>query len=74
MRDVTKSFLKGAGSKVLLAANGKEALNLYAKINDLISLVILDLVMPRVGSKECLEKLHETDPDAKILLNCGYYT
>ena len=74
VRDVTKRILKRAGYKVLIAVNGKEALNLYAKEKDKISLVILDLIMPEMGGKECLEKLREIDPDAKILITSGYYT
>ncbi len=74
VRDVTKRILKRAGYKVLIAVNGKEALNLYAKKRDQISLVILDLIMPEMGGKECLEKLREIDPDAKILITSGYYT
>jgi len=74
VRDVTKRILKRAGYKVLIAANGKDALNLYAKKRDKISLVILDLIMPEMRGKECLEKLREIDPDAKILITSGYYT
>jgi CheY-like chemotaxis protein len=71
VRDVTKRILKRAGYKVLIAVNGNEALNLYAKENDKISLVILDLIMPEMGGQECLEKLREIDPDAKIVITSG---
>jgi two-component system, cell cycle sensor histidine kinase and response regulator CckA len=71
---VAKRILKRAVYKVLIAVKGKEALNLYAKEKDKISLIILDLVMPEMGGKECLEKLREIDPDAKILITSGYYT
>jgi len=74
VRDVTKRILKRAGYQILTATNGKEALNLYAKKGDKISLVILDLIMPEMGGKECLEKLREIDPDAKILITSGYCT
>jgi two-component system cell cycle sensor histidine kinase/response regulator CckA len=74
VRDLTKRILKRPGYKVLIAINGKEALNLYAKKRDEISLVILDLIMPEMGGKECLEKLLEINPDAKILITSGYYT
>jgi two-component system, cell cycle sensor histidine kinase and response regulator CckA len=74
VRDVTESILKRAGYKVLIAVNGNEALNSYAKKRDKISSVILDLIMPEMGGKECLVKLHEIDPDAEILITSGYYT
>jgi len=71
--DVTKRILERGGYTVLTAANGKEALNVYLKKRDKISLVILDLIMPEMGGKECLAKLREIDPNAKILLTSGYY-
>ncbi len=74
VRDVTKRLLKRAGYLILIANNGKEALNLYAEKRDKISLVILDLIVPEMGGKECLEKLREINPDAKILMTSGYYT
>jgi DNA-binding NtrC family response regulator len=72
--DVTKRILKRGGYKVLTAVNGKEALDLYATKRDKISLVILDLIMPEMGGKECLERLREINPDAKILITSGYCT
>jgi DNA-binding response OmpR family regulator len=70
--DLTKRFLERSGYTVLTAANGKEALNLYEKERDRISLVILDLIMPEMGGKECLEALRRIDPNVKILITSGY--
>lgn len=71
--DVTKRILERGGHTVLTAANGKEALDLYSKKKDMISLIILDVIMPEMGGKECLEKLREIDPNVKILVTSGYY-
>lgn len=70
--DLTKRILERFGYTVLTAANGKEALNLYAKERDRVSLVILDLIMPEMGGKECLEELRRLDPNLKILVTSGY--
>jgi two-component system cell cycle sensor histidine kinase/response regulator CckA len=72
VRDVTKRILERSGYTVITAANGKEALNLYEEKRDKISLVILDLIMPEMGGKQCLEELHRIDPDLKILATSGY--
>ncbi len=72
VRDVTKRILERSGYAVLTAANGKEALNVYEEKRDKISLVILDLIMPEMGGKQCLEVLHRIDPDLKILVTSGY--
>ena len=70
--DLTRRILERSGYTVLTAANGKEALNLYEKERDKVSLVILDLIMPEMGGKECLEELHRIDPSLKILVTSGY--
>ncbi len=72
--DVIRRILERTGYTVLSVANGREALNLYEKERDSISLVILDLIMPRMGGIQCLEKLREIDPKAKILVTTGHST
>jgi len=70
--DVTKRILERSGYTVLTAANGKEALKLYEKERDRISLVIVDLIMPVMGGKQCLEELRKINSKLKILVTSGY--
>ncbi len=70
--DVTKRILEKSGYTVLTAGNGKEALDIYEKERDRIGLVILDLIMPEMGGKQCLEQLRNIDPDVKVLVISGY--
>jgi DNA-binding NtrC family response regulator len=70
--DLTRSILERTGYSVLTAVNGKEALDIYEKEMDRISLVILDLIMPEMDGKQCLEKLLKRDPSVKILVVSGY--
>lgn len=72
VRDVTKRILERSGYTVFTAVNGKEALDLYEKRKGKISLVILDLIMPKMGGKQCLEEFHRIDPHLKILVTSGY--
>ncbi len=72
IRELAKRLLSGAGYKVLTAGNGKEALHVYRTRRDEISLVILDLLMPEMGGKQCLEELMQIDPHAKVLIASGY--
>ena len=60
------------GYTVLKARNGKEALEIYGEKKDLISLVILDLIMPVMGGRQCMEGILKVNPNAKILLASGY--
>ena len=72
IRELGKRILERSGYTVLTAANGKEALNLYRKQGSEISLVILDLIMPEMGGKQCLEELLKIDPQVKVLIASGY--
>jgi len=69
---LTKRILERFGYTVVTAANGKEALKQYEELEDGIALVILDLIMPGMGGKECLEYLCEIDPNVRILVTSGY--
>ncbi len=65
-------MLKLAGYVVLKARNGKEALEIYRKKKDSISLIILDLIMPVMGGSQCMKEILKINPNAKILLASGY--
>jgi signal transduction histidine kinase/ActR/RegA family two-component response regulator len=72
VRDLGKRILERSGYTVLTVANGKQAVNLYRKQRETISLVILDLVMPQMGGKQCLEQLLEINAQVKVLVTSGY--
>ena len=62
------------GYKVLASSSPIEALELYGLHKDEISLVILDLIMPRMSGKECLDNLIQMNPDVKVIMASGYST
>jgi DNA-binding NtrC family response regulator len=64
-------ILKRAGYDVLTAVNGQEGLQIYKREQGNIALVILDLVMPQMGGKECLEQLLEFDPAVRVMISTG---
>jgi DNA-binding NarL/FixJ family response regulator len=67
--------LVGANYKVVIkASNGKEALNLYKQQREQISLVILDLLMPAMGGKWCIEALLVMTPNVRVLIATGQTT
>jgi two-component system cell cycle sensor histidine kinase/response regulator CckA len=72
IRDLGKEVLTSVGYKVITAGTGREALDMYTKAQDEISLVILDLIMPEMGGKRCLEELLKINPAVKILIASGY--
>jgi two-component system, cell cycle sensor histidine kinase and response regulator CckA len=73
IRDLGRKVLTRAGYKVLTAVSGKEALDIYQEKGSEIDLIILDLIMPEMSGKECLGKLLEINPKARILIASGYF-
>lgn len=71
IRNVAKKVLSAVGYRVVLAANGQEAVDLYDQ-EEAIDFVILDLNMPVMGGIECLDRLHEMNPDLPVLLASGF--
>jgi two-component system cell cycle sensor histidine kinase/response regulator CckA len=72
IQELARGILSQAGYNVVTAGNGKEALELYQRQKADISLVILDLIMPKTGGAECLEKLLQIDPNVKVLVASGF--
>ncbi len=70
--DVGVRVLKKLGYFVLESNNGRNAVELYAKVQDKIDLVILDIVMPDMGGGDVYDRLKEINPDIKVLLVSGY--
>lgn len=73
LRDVGQALLEGLGYKVYLAEDGEQALEIYAREEENISLVILDMLMPRMGGKETLVRLTESYPDIRVLISSGFH-
>lgn len=69
---MAREMIEMGGYKVLTARSGEEALETYNAFRDEIALVIMDLIMPGMGGKKCLEKLTKIDPNVKVLVASGY--
>ena len=67
-----KAFLERYGYRVILAANGEKAAEIYQQKKDDIDLVILDFIMPGWSGQETLEELKKIDPEIKVLIASGY--
>jgi len=72
LRDLGEKVLTSFGYTVLTASGCREALETFRKEGERIDLVILDMIMPGLGGKECLRQLLERDPGARVLLSTGF--
>jgi PAS domain S-box-containing protein len=75
VRDLVVTILETFGYTVLSACDGQEALDVYEKEQGNIALVILDIIMPRMDGKQCLEQLLRINPTVKVIISSGvgYY-
>ncbi|MBN2711934.1 MAG: PAS domain S-box protein [Planctomycetes bacterium] len=72
MRMTAQDILEDLGYSVLLAENGKQALEQYRQEADNIDLVILDMIMPEMNGRDCFHAIREIRPDARVLLSSGF--
>lgn len=73
VRHLAQSVLEAQGYRVKTALNGEDALRVAREQKDpLISLVVTDVVMPRMGGKAMAEWLKTLNPNLKILFTSGY--
>lgn len=72
IRFLIKPLLQQAGYKVVEAANGEEAINVFNRHKDAIQLVLLDVMMPKKTSKEVCDEVRKINPSIKCLLMSGY--
>ena len=67
-----ETILKRHGYRVLVAADGVQALQIFRTRHQEIDLVILDLSMPQLSGAETLRELRKIDPGARALISSGY--
>jgi two-component system cell cycle sensor histidine kinase/response regulator CckA len=73
VRHLARGVLQAQGYTVLTAPNGQDALRVAREHRGSpISLVVTDVVMPRMGGKMMAECLKVTYPDLKVLFTSGY--
>ena len=72
VRQLTQSILTKAGYSVLLACNGKEALEIASNPTVTIDMIVSDVVMPGLAGPKLAEFVRQTRPGIKILMMSGY--
>ncbi|HMA85070.1 MAG TPA: PAS domain S-box protein [Desulfosalsimonadaceae bacterium] len=72
VREAATEILQHFGYQVLCAENAEQAIEIYRKKQNQVSLVILDLSMPGMGGNQCLRELLALNPSAKVIISSGY--
>jgi two-component system, cell cycle sensor histidine kinase and response regulator CckA len=72
VRDVARRVLESAGFNVLLAADGRQGLELFEQNPAAIRCVVLDLTMPRLGGEDTFREMKVRFPEVRVVLMSGY--
>jgi len=76
VQNMAQKVLLRLGHEVLLAADGKEAVKIFAECHNSeapVSAIIMDLTIPGgMGGKDTIKELLKIDPDVKAIVSSGY--
>jgi CheY-like chemotaxis protein len=72
VRCVAKSVLESYGYSVLVAVDGRSAVELFKEVCHQISVVVLDLTMPSMSGEETFGQLRTIRPNVPVILSSGY--
>jgi CheY-like chemotaxis protein len=72
IRELARAVLKGFGYKVLVAANGWEALVNSERHTGPIHLMLTDIMMPGMTGKELVERFKPLRPEMAVVFMSGY--
>lgn len=72
LRQVAHEALMGLGYRVILAADGEEALREFAANRETISLAVLDVMLPKLSGTDVFAQIHSENPELPVILSTGY--
>jgi len=72
IRDVAKALLERFGFRVITASDGLEAVNIYTENAGDITLLLMDLNMPRLNGIEAILRIRHINPKVPVLFMSGY--
>ncbi len=72
VRNTLKRILEKSGYDVILADDGIDAISKFKNYKDEISLVIMDLTMPKMDGATAFSELKLIKSNVKVLLSSGY--
>jgi two-component system, cell cycle sensor histidine kinase and response regulator CckA len=70
--ELLKSVFEEDGYRVVTAADGENAVEIFRSKKKEIKLVLTDMGLPKIGGWELFEKLRVIDPSLNVILASGY--
>jgi signal transduction histidine kinase/CheY-like chemotaxis protein len=72
IRAILSQGLENAGYKVIEAVDGVDGFGAFVRHRSSISVVLLDLTMPRMNGDEVFEEIRKVAPEVPVILMSGY--
>lgn len=72
VRGVGGAMLESVGFDVVLARDGKEAIDIFRQRSETIDCILLDLAMPNMDGVETYEEIRKIRKNAVVVLSSGY--
>jgi len=72
VRNLGVQILTKAGYSVLVARDGKEAVDVFQRHATEVDVVLLDVVMPKLSGRTVCEQIHAIRPTVPVLFASGY--
>ncbi|OGP58891.1 MAG: hypothetical protein A2V67_20660, partial [Deltaproteobacteria bacterium RBG_13_61_14] len=72
VRLVTRAMLEEFGFTVLLAAGGREGIEIFRQHANQIVVVLLDITMPGLSGEQTYQEILRRKPQARVILTSGY--
>jgi PAS domain S-box-containing protein len=74
IREITRSTLENYGYRAITAADGAEAVAMFAQNKDEVAAVLTDMAMPFMDGPATIRALRKIDPTLKIVASSGLTT
>ncbi|MHC5935563.1 PAS domain-containing hybrid sensor histidine kinase/response regulator [Nostoc sp.] len=71
IQEITRTSLETHNYKTLIASDGIEAIALYAKNMDKISVVLMDIMLPSLDGLTAIRTLQKINPQVRIIASSG---
>ena len=72
LRQMSHELLSGLGYSIVLVRDGREAVEKFKADPRKFSLLVLDVVMPRLGGPDAFEEIRKVNPSIPVIFTSGY--
>ena len=72
VREMCRDILAPLGYEVLLAEGGSDCIDIFSRHRERISIIVLDMIMPKMGGNQVFQAVRAIKSDVKVLLCSGY--